>query len=68
MTTETDALIGTAEAARLMGKSSRTIHRLVESGRLTPDVVAPGGYAGAFLFRRSVVEALKAEAEAKAAS
>jgi excisionase family DNA binding protein len=58
MPTETEALIGTAEAARILGKSPRTVHRLVDSGKLTPAFVAPGGYAGSFLFRRSDVEAL----------
>ena len=53
-----DQLIGTAEAARILGKSHRTIHRLVETGELAPALVAPGGRAGAFLFRKSDVEAL----------
>jgi excisionase family DNA binding protein len=61
---QTDDLIGSAEAARILGKSPRTIHRLVDSGTLTPAVVAPGGFAGAFLFRRADVEAL---VEAKSA-
>lgn len=53
-----DDLIGSTEAARILGRSPRTIHRLVEAGELTPAVVAPGGFAGAFLFRRADVEAL----------
>lgn len=53
-----DQLIGTAEAARILGKSHRTIHRLVETGELTPALVAPGGRAGAFLFRKADIEAL----------
>ena len=52
-------LIGSAEASRLLGKSPRTIHRLVESGALKPEVIAPGGFRGTFLFKRSDVEALK---------
>jgi len=64
MPTETDALIGTAEAARILGKSPRTVHRLVDSGRLVPAIVAPGGYAGSYLFRREDVEALRQEAAA----
>ena len=51
-------LIGTTEAARLLGKSPRTVHRLVANGDLTPEVTAPGGRAGAFLFKRSDVERL----------
>lgn len=54
-------LIGTAEAATILGRSARTVHRLVEAGDLTPAVVAPGGFAGVYLFARSDVEALKAE-------
>lgn len=54
-------LIGSTEAARLLDRSPRTIHRLVETGSLIPAHVAPGGFAGAFLFRRADVEALAAE-------
>lgn len=61
MTTPPD-LIGSAEAARILGKSPRTIHRLVDSGALTPAVHAPGGYAGTFLFRRDDIEALAEKA------
>lgn len=43
-------LIGSVEAARRLGKSSRTVHRLVASGELVPAVIAPGGQVGAFLF------------------
>lgn len=64
MPTETDTLIGTAEAARILGKSPRTVHRLVASGRLTPAHVAPGGYAGSYLFRREDVQALANEVAA----
>lgn len=51
-------LIGTAEVARLLGKSHRTVHRLVESGDLVPVLTAPGGFKGAFLFSREDVETL----------
>lgn len=57
-TVKTSDLIGTVEAARILGKSPRTVHRLVESGQLTPAITAPGGFAGAFLFDRTDVEAL----------
>ena len=53
-----NALIGSSEAARLLGKSPRTIHRLVESGDLVPELITPGGAHGAFLFKRDDVEAL----------
>lgn len=51
-------LIGTAEAARILDKSHRTIHRLVKSGDLIPAMTAPGGPSGVFLFRKADVEAL----------
>lgn len=54
-------LIGSAEAARLLGRSPRTIHRLVESGDLVPALTAPGGFKGTFLFNRSDVERLASE-------
>lgn len=54
----TEDLIGTAEAARILGKSPRTVHRLVDSGDLTPAITAPGGHHGTFLFRRGDVEKL----------
>ena len=54
-------LIGTTEAARILGKSPRTVHRLVAAGRLTPAITAPGGFAGAYLFDRRDVEALAAD-------
>ena len=53
-----DQLIGTAEAARILEKSPRTVHRLVETGELTPAMTAPGGPSGVFLFRKADVEAL----------
>lgn len=53
-----EPLIGTAEAAQILGKSHRTIHRLVKSGDLKPAMTAPGGPAGVFLFRKADVEAL----------
>lgn len=56
-------LIGTVEAARILDKSPRTVHRMVKAGRLTPAMKAPGGFAGAFLFDRDEILAL-AEAAA----
>jgi excisionase family DNA binding protein len=58
--TQTD-LIGSTEAARLLGKSPRTIHRMVDAGTLTPAMTAPGGRVGVYLFRRDDVEALLVE-------
>ena len=51
-------LIGSAEASRLLSKSPRTIHRMVDAGTLVPVLTAPGGSAGVFLFNRADVEAL----------
>ena len=59
-------VIGTAEAAKMLGKSHRTVHRLVEAGALVPVMTAPGGFKGAFLFKREVVEQIKSEREAAA--
>ena len=61
-----DDLIGTAEAARIISKSPRTIHRLVLSGGLSPALVAPGGHSGSYLFHRADIEALAAKASAAA--
>ena len=51
-------LIGSVEAASILGKSPRTVHRMVKAGTLRPAVVAPGGFAGTYLFDRAEVEAL----------
>ena len=51
-----DALVGTAELARLRGESVRTVQRRVHRGELTPAVIAPGGRAGVWLFRRDDAE------------
>ena len=56
----TPDLIGTVEAARVLGKSPRTVHRMVKDGRLTVAHTAPGGYVGVWLFNRTEVEALVA--------
>lgn len=64
METPQEPPIGTTEAAQILGKSPRTVHRLVESGDLVPVFVAPGGYRGAFLFARADVEALVEKASA----
>lgn len=64
---DTPDLIGTAEAARLIERSPRTIHRLVRAKQLTPVHTAPGGHHGAWLFSRADVEAIKAERNKSAA-
>jgi excisionase family DNA binding protein len=50
-------LITSPQVAALLGKSIRTIHRLVDAGELTPTMKLPGPN-GAYLFRRADVEAL----------
>lgn len=55
---QTTDLIGTTEAARILGKSPRTVHRMVADGRLTVAHTAPGGYVGVWLFDRAHIEAL----------
>lgn len=44
----------------MLGKSPRTIHRMVQSGELHPVQQLPGPN-GAYLYRRSDVEALASE-------
>lgn len=66
MTQQTPTLIGTAEAARLLGKSHRTVHRLVAHGDLTPVTTAPGGQHGSFLFNRADVERIAKQKSAAA--
>lgn len=56
-----DDLITTAQAADILGRSHRTIHRAVASGDLVPALTSPGGRFGAFLFRREDVERLASE-------
>lgn len=53
-----DELVSTAEAARIIGRHVRTIHRAVADGRLTP-ITKIEGKTGAYLFRRADVEALR---------
>ena len=54
-------LIGTAEVAKILNKSHRTVHRMVESGALVPVMTTPGGAHGAYLFARADVERLAVE-------
>jgi excisionase family DNA binding protein len=57
--------ITTAQAAGILRCSVRTIARMVEAGRLTPEVKFPGPRGG-YLFARAEVERARDEAEAKA--
>ena len=52
-----DELISAQDAEKLLGKSRRTIHRLVASGKLPVAMRLPGT-TGAMLFHRSDVLAL----------
>lgn len=50
-----DELITTAEAADILGKHVRTVHRLIAEGALIPVTKMPGK-TGAYLLRRVDVE------------
>jgi len=54
-----EVLIGSADAANVLGVSVRTVHRLVASGRIVPAQKLTGP-TGNYLFRRSDVSALAA--------
>lgn len=56
-------LIGTAEAAALLGKSPRTVARMALDGRLQPAIRVPG-YRGPLLFDRTYIETLANKAAA----
>ena len=55
-----NGLLTSPQVAHLLGCSTRTVHRLVTSEELIPAQKLPGPN-GAYLFRRSDVEALLAE-------
>lgn len=57
-----NGLILTADVATLLGVHVRTVHRLVESGRLKPTLKVPGP-KGAYLFDLVDVEKAKAARE-----
>lgn len=50
-------IITTGEAGRMIGRSARTVQRLIESGEL-PTVGKLAGINGLFLLDRAVVESL----------
>ncbi len=56
-------LLTSPEAGQILGKSARTVQRLADSGRLPIAQKLPGPN-GAYLFRRSDVEALLTPTEA----
>ena len=53
-----NALLTTADVAEMLGKDVSTIHRLVARGDLRVAIKAPGK-RGAYLFRKSDVDALQ---------
>jgi excisionase family DNA binding protein len=53
-------IITTGEAGRMIGRSARTVQRLIESGEL-PTVGKLAGVNGHFLLDRAVVETLVAK-------
>lgn len=56
-----DELIMGPEAGQILGKSGRTIARMAATGQLPYAMKLPGP-KGAYLFRRSAIEALAAAA------
>lgn len=61
-TADTD-LVGSEEASLIIGRSRRTLHKMVEDGVIAPALVAPGGPVGTFLFRRADVERVARDLE-----
>lgn len=59
----TDDLLTSSQVGAILGKSARTVQRMVDAGSLTPAQKLPGPN-GAYLFRRADVEALTDEAAA----
>lgn len=55
-----DELLTSTQAGQILGKSGRTVVRMAEKG-LVPTVGKLPGDNGAYLFRRSDVEALLSE-------
>lgn len=54
---QSDDLLTSTQAGLILGKSGRTVVRMVEKGLVTPHVKLPGEN-GPFLFRRTDIEAL----------
>lgn len=62
--TDDGDLITSPSAGVILGVSARTVHRMVEDGRLTPAQKVPTGQHGTFLFHRADIEALRAQTDA----
>jgi excisionase family DNA binding protein len=62
-----DELLTTADVAGMLGKSTRTVQRLAESGELKHAQKIAGGPSGIYLFRPEDVNEYRA-AEAKASA
>lgn len=60
-------LITATEAGHIIGKSARTVQRMIPTGDLVPVRKLPGPN-GAYLFRRSDVEALAASPDSETAA
>lgn len=58
-----EELLGTAQVAEILDRSVPTINRWVHEGRLKPVSKLPG-HSGAYVFRRSDIEALRHERQA----
>lgn len=56
---QADSLIGTGEAARLLGWSRAKVKREAKAKRLPYEMQMPG-LTGAYLFHRSVIETIAA--------
>lgn len=61
------SLLTSAETARMLGKSPRTINRLAASGQLPYEQKLPG-LRGSYLFSRAVVDMYLRQKMARAAS
>lgn len=59
--TDPNELLTSPQAGLILGKSARTIQRMADDGKL-PVAQKLNGPNGAFLFRRSDIEALAPEA------
>jgi predicted DNA-binding transcriptional regulator AlpA len=57
MVSHMDDLLTSTEAGQIIGKSARTVQRMAESGELPVAQKLPGPN-GAYLFRRTEIEAL----------
>ena len=57
---DTPSLIGTAEAARILGVDRSTLVRQVDAGKVAP-VQKLGAATGAYVFDRAYVQRLAAE-------